>query len=445
MLQERAEIQNMVVVRHWALVDLRRLYQAAEHEDIDDVKGPIGSVPPSYNGVEHPGGDTRLAIEPAPSESDDSMALIKYQETPLNQLDSSLEKAMAKPNRILQNPDVNVVDYLLEEWTRLRELGTKRQKKNEKYGAHYETDESDEFSSEGEFERSQDIKGRYITNGAGRPSKNVKNVRFRARVEDDSEELDRGKPRNQYSSRHVLRSDSSSSSSSSASPPPPRSRRSSDSGAQRYRPQPPELADRTRRPYTQPRDGVSDRPGSDRPGSRGGPPSPSSQAPRGMAMPNQHVHSSHPQSPGLRPPHYNGQFPPQNVQYPPPNGQHPPQNGQYQPQTGQYPPQNGYYPPPGPQRMASSGPYGMPPSGYGLGQSPQPGFQGPPRGPPGLEHQAGGHHHHHHSSKKRDGAGGKPAEAKKKEKSESKGVKRGLLGAGAVAGLLDLLGGLDGI
>jgi len=444
----------MVVVRHWALVDLRRLYEAAEQEDVDDLRSPIDSAPPSHNGVEHPGGDTRLAIEPAPLESDGSKALIKYHETPLYQLDSSLDKAMARPNRILRNPDVNVVDYLLEEWTRLRELGKKRQKKNERYGAHYETDGSDDFSSEGEFERSQGVKGKYITNGAGRPSKNVKNVRFRARVEDDSEASDKGKPRNQQPSRHVLRSDSSSSSSSSPSPSPPRSRRSSDSGAQRYRPQPPELADRTRRPYTQPRDG-----GSDRPGSRGGPPSPSSQPPRAMAMPNQHLHSTQPQSPGLRPPHHNGQFPPQNGQHPPQNGQHPPQNGQYPPPNGQFPPPNGqyppqngqfpppkgYYPPSGPQRMASSGPYGMPPPGYGSGQQPQPSFQGPPRGPPGPDHQTGGHHHHHHSSKKRDGAGGKPAEGKKKEKSEIKGVKRGLLGAGAVAGLLDLLGGLDAI
>ena len=412
MLQERAEIQNMVVVRHWALVDLRRLYEAAEHEDLDEVKSPIESSPPSYNGVEHPGGDPRLAIEPAPFESDDSKAVVKYHDTPLTQLDASLNKAMARPNRILRNPDVNVVDYLLEEWTRLREIEKKRQKKNEKYGAHYETDESD-FSSEGEFERSQDIKGRYITNGSGKPSKNGKNVRFSARVEDDPEESDRSKPRNRPPSRHVLRSDSSSSLSSSPSPPP-RSRRSSDSSTHRYRPPPPELVDRTRRPYTQPRDG-----GSDRPASRGGPPSPGSQQPRGVPMPNPQWQSPNPQSPGLRPPPYNGQFPPP----------------------------SGYYPPPGPQRMPSLGPYGMPPPGYGPGPQPQPGFQGPPRGPTGPNQQAGGQQHHHRqSTKKREGGGGKPADGKKEKGSgEIKGVKRGLLGAGAVAGLLDLLGGLDAI
>ena len=415
----------MVVVRHWALVDLRRLYEAAEHEDLDEVRSPRESPPPSDNGVEHPGGDPRLAIEPAPSETDDSKALVKYRETPLPELDHSLDKAMEKPNRILRNPDVSVVDYLLEEWTRLREIERKRRKENEKYGAHYETDDSD-FSSEGEFERSQDIKGRYITNGSGRPPRSVKNVRFRARVEDESEDSDLAKPRGRPPSHHVLRSDSSSSS-SSPSPPPPRSRRSSDS--QRYRPQPPDLADRTRRPYTQPRDG-----GSDRPVSRGAPPSPALHQVRGMALPNQQWPKANPQSPGLRPPQYNGQCPPQNSQFPPANGP--------------FPSMNGYYPPPGPQRMPSSGPYGMPPPGYGTGSQPPPGFQGQSRGPLGPIQQMSGphpHHHHHQSIRKRDGEGGKAGEGKKKEKTPIKGVKRGLLGAGAVAGLMDLLGGLDAI
>lgn len=415
----------MVVVRHWALVDLQRLYTAAEHEDVEEVRSPIESPPPSYNGIEHPGGDPRLAIEPAPLESDDSKALVKYQETSLPQLDNALEKAMARPNKILRNPDVNVVDYLLEEWTRLREIEKKWQKRNDKYGARYESDDSD-LSSEGEFERSEDIKGRYITNGSGKPSKNVKNVRFRARVEDDAEESDRGKPRTRPPSRHILRSDSSSSSSSSLSPSPPRSRRSSDTNGQKSRPQLPELPERTRRPYTQPRDSTADRPGS-----RGGPPSPGLNQMRGMAMANQQWQGSTPQSPGMRAPPFSGQFPPQNGQYPPLNGQYPPQNGQY-------PPGNGYYPPPpGPQRMPSSGPYAMQAPGYG------PGFQGPPRGPPPPNQPSDGrhHHHHHHPNKKQDG---KLVEGKK-GKSEIRGVKRGLLGAGAVAGLLDLLGGLDAI
>ena len=417
MLQERAEIQNMVVVRYWALVELRRLFQLAQNEDDSDIKSPLESPPPSYaDGVEHPGGDPRLAIEPAPLASDDSKALVKYHEKPLEELHSSLYKAMANPDRILENPDSNVVDYLLKEWTRLREIEKQRphmreQKKTGRYGARYETDESD-TSSEDEFE-SVDGKGRYITNGHSKP-KAVKNVRFRARVESDSEDSDRGKPRSRAPSRHVLRSDSSSSASSASAPPPRPARRSSDISSSQYRPPFLVFAEGSPVPYTQPRDGTTERPGS-----RNAPSEPGSPYPR-LPMPNQQWQST-PQSPGLRPP----------------------------PQLGQFPSPNGYYPPPpqGPQRMPSAGPYGVPPPGYS--QSPQPpsGFYGPPRGPPGLPQQrAHHHHHHHHDSRRRDGGSEKSTDGKKeKGRTTGKDVKRGLLGAAGVAGLLDLLGGLDGI
>lgn len=415
MLQERAEIQNMVVVRHWALVDLQKLYEHAKKEDGDDVKSPIESPPPSYDGVEHPGGDPRLAIEPAPLDSVDSKALVKYQEKPLVELDSSLYQAMARPDRILRNPDSNVVDYLLEEWTRLREIERqkrverKEQRKKDKYGARYETDDS-AYSSEDDFER-VDGKGRYITNGT--KPKNVKNVRFRARVDSDTDESEQGKSHNRPPSRHILRSDSSSSCSTSPSPPPSRPLRHGENGTSKYGQAPPALPERTPHPYAQPRDGDSERPRSSN-----GPPGPG-QYPRGP-MPYQQWHNA-PQSPGLR-----------------------------TPLSGQFPAPNGYLhgPPPGPQRMPSAGPYGMPPPGYG--QSPQApnGFYGPPRGPPGPPGPPppGRHHRHHHHERRRDGGSSKPADSKKERgKTTSKDVKRGLLGAAGVAGLLDLLGGLDGI
>ena len=183
MLQERAEIQNMVVIRHWSFVDLRRLYEMAEHENVDEVKSPIESPPPSYEVVEHPGGDERLAIEPAPLESDQSKALVKYQETPLNQLDAKLTQAMALPNRVLAQPDVNVVDHLLKEWTRIREFESKRQSRKNRYGAHAETDDESDTSSD-EYDQSERAGGRYLDgpNGTHKLRKNVKNVHFRARV-----------------------------------------------------------------------------------------------------------------------------------------------------------------------------------------------------------------------------------------------------------------------
>lgn len=454
MLQERAEIQNMVVVRHWSFVDLRKLYEMAEHEHDEDVKSPIESPPPSYNGVEHPGGDERLAIEPSPLESDQSKALVKYQETPLNQLDAKLNNALALPNRILAQPDVNVVDHLLAEWTRVNEIQKSRRTRRSKYGAHYETDDESDTSSDDEYGQTKKSGGRYLEgpNGTQKPRKSVKNVHFRARVESDTEDTDEAKPRNRPPSRHLLRSDTSSSSSPS---PPPHSRRSSDSNP-RFRPIPPDLADRTRRPYTQPRDNAST---NERPSSRNGPvPQPGMQQQRGLPQqwqnPPQSPHwlakTQTPQSPGLRAPPYNGQFPP---------------NGQYQ------------FPPlPGPQRMPSSGPYSMPhpQPGYVHNQQPSPSssFQPGPgfRGPPGLDGRGvldgrgqprdgyqprdaprDGYHHHSGRHHRRHGTGEREPEKKRDAKPKSfkenakKDISRGLLGAGAVAGLMDLLGGLDGI
>ncbi|KAL8946589.1 MAG: hypothetical protein Q9183_007887, partial [Haloplaca sp. 2 TL-2023] len=52
MLQERAEIQNMVVVRHWSLVDLHRLYGLAEQE-VEEKRNHHRIEPPSprYDGI----------------------------------------------------------------------------------------------------------------------------------------------------------------------------------------------------------------------------------------------------------------------------------------------------------------------------------------------------------------------------------------------------------
>ena len=455
----------MVVNRHWSFDDLRRLYEMAEHEGPDDPRGPNGSPPPSYEAVEHPGGDQRLAIEPSPLDSDQSKAIVKYHAMPLNQLDAKMTNAMALPNKVLAQPDVNVVDHLLAEWTHVKEFERRRQKRREKYSAHYQTDESD-TSSDDEYDQSMRKGGHHLEgpNGTHMPRNSVKNVHFRARVESDNEDSDKATPRNgRTPSRYVLRSDSSSSSSHS---PPPHLRRSSDSST-RFRPAPADLTDRTRRPYTQPRDGVSS---TDRPNLRTGPGPQSGlpqqqQQPRGLPQqwqnPPQSPHwlsNSAAQSPGLRPPPYNGQFPPP--------------NGQYQ-QPGHFPPT----PPPGPQRMAtSSGPYHP---GHPHGQqkqiSPsssfQPGFRGPPSldgrggggGQPreGYQPQSrdGGHHHHsgrHHRrrdtnerdrDRDRDRESEKKREVKQKSFKENakKDVTRGLLGAGAVAGLMDLLGGLDGI
>ena len=461
MVQERAEIQNMVVVRHWSFVDLRRLYELADNEGTEDVTSPLESPPPSYEATEHPVGDKRLAIEPTPLDSDQSQALVKYQETPLEQLDARMNTAMVLANKVLAQPDVNVVDHLLDEWTRIRELEKRRQRKKHRYDAHAETDDESDTSSDEEYDLSQIPGGRYLegSNGPQKPRKNVKNVQFRARVDSFNEDSDNAKPRTRTPSRHVLRSDSSSSSSPS---PPPRFRRSSDSDPRFYS-APPDLSDRTRRPYTQPRDGATT---NDRPTSRNGPLSnpnfpPNIQGqPRGVPPQQwqnspQSPHWSNsqaPQSPGLRPPLYSGQFPP---------------SGQFT-NNGQYNPAH-FPPPPRPQRMPSSGPHAMPPIPQGAyvyspqispSSSFQPGF----RGPPSLDGRGGGQmregyhqregrgsfsrhegrNHRRHGTGERDRDNDR-ARAKEERDKKDRKITKGLLGAGALAGLMDILGGLDGI
>lgn len=397
MLQERAEIQNMVVVRHWSLVDLRRLYQLAE----DEMVHPIESPPPSYQAIELAGGDPRLSIKASEHEMDTSQALVKYHELPLSQLDASLNKAMYRPNRVLHAPDDAVVDHLLDEWTRIREIERSRHR-SRKYRSRYDTDEEDD--SHPAFERSDDIRGLYIEappNGG----RSVKNVRFRARVESDSEDSDNAKPQRRPPRRHLLRSDEDSSSLSSSSSdltPLSTSRRSSESSAAgRGSNEQSSINNRYTPPSVQ-NGNAEIQPG--RPSSRGGPPSPIQARP----MPVQ-VQSWQGQyaNTGLRP---------------------------HQPHM-----------PPTPHRTSSVSSYGMPPPVYGSPNPQARPFYPPP--PPLLTSQPKPYHAPRNPQRSRRRS---PREKRQENKSSSfrdakNDVKRGLIGAGAVAGLMDILAGLGAI
>ena len=400
MLQERAEIQNMVVVRHWSLVSLRRLYQLAE----DEVVNPIESPPLSSQTVELAGGDPRLSIKASEHEADTSQALVKYPELPLSQLDASLNKAMYRPNRILHAPNDDVVDHLLDEWTRIREIVQASRHKSSKYRSHYETDEEDD--SRVDFERSDGIGGLYIA-GPTKNERSMKNVRFRARVESESEDSENGKPQRRPPSRHILRSDEDSSSLSSSSSDLnqlPTSRQSSVSSAVSRGPN---EQSSTNRQYTHPT-AQNGRPEIQptRPNSRGAPPSPIQARP----MPVQ-VQS------------WQGQF----------------ANAGLRPQQPHLPH--------APHRTSSVSSYGMPPPVFG---SPNPQgrqFYPPPPPPPPLAVQPKPHHIQRHSQRPRHRS---PREKRQENKSSSfrdtkNDVKRGLIGAGAVAGLMDILSGLGAI
>lgn len=388
----------MVVVRHWSLVDLRRLHQLAE----DELMHPTESPPPSYQPIELAGGDPRLSIKASQHEADLSQALVKYHELPLSQLDASLNKAMYKPNRILHSPDDNVVDHLLDEWTRIREIGQCPRHRNRKYRSRYDTDEEDD--SLPEFERSNDTGGFYIegpTNGA----RNVKNVRFRAQVESDSEDSDVAKPQRRPPSRHILRSDedsSSLSSSSSDATPLSNSRRGSGSSTAGRGPNEQKPISHRYTPSTVQNGNAEIQPG--RPSSRGGPPSPIQARPIPVQV--QSWQGGQHANPGLRP---------------------------HQPQM-----------PPAPHRTSSVSSYGIAPPVFG---SPNPQgrpFYPLPPPPPGQPKQ-------HHAPRSSQRPRHRSPRAKRQENKSSsfrdakKDVKRGLIGAGAVAGLMDILGGLGAI
>ncbi|KAL8803061.1 MAG: hypothetical protein Q9200_006365 [Gallowayella weberi] len=263
MLQERAEIQNMVVVRHWSLVDLHRLYGLAEDEDTERrAQHRLEPPPPRFDAVRHTNPDPRLQIEGPRTDEDTSKAMVKYNETALDDLDKSLNRALSRPNKLLRAPGDDIVDRLLDEWTRVR--GTPSQKKNHrsrKHRARYDTDSDD---SEINFERG-DIGGRHI----GAPPRKPRNVHFeRARVESGSEESDSQKPRHRGPRHSILDSDSVSTStteSDSDLPPLRRPRRYSDGSSSRAKPAMAEFGNQTRRPYTSAGGGS---PQSSRPNSR---------------------------------------------------------------------------------------------------------------------------------------------------------------------------------
>ena len=446
LLQEKAEIQSMIVVQHWSLVELRKLYELAAQEAREEPQSPLlDDPPPSYDtyrtleqgGLVQSTDDSNQSLSlHAPlvplvpqKVEDHSQAVVKYQERPIQQLDASFNQALARENHVLHANVYDIVDHLLKEWTRLHDSNShssspRNSFRDPRTKSYYESDTDD--TSDSEFESSLRTDGRYLE----APRRNHKGkTHLRARVESDPEDLKRNRPSKRAPKKHVLHSDDSDTSSSdesdSPSPRPQiRSRRSSDANSHHTQ----DSLDRTRRPYMH--GGLSNVPedtSNSRPVSRGMPPSPMPVPIRPMATPNQQwlppTPQGTPQNPGFRVPSFTG-------------------------------------PPPGPPRMQSNGPYlqltpgspySQPPNGYigGPSPQPQPGAYFPPRmqaqGPlpsPSIQQRPPRHHRHHrHESTKLQ----REKEKALKAEESSKNLKRGLFGGAALAGVLDLLQGLDGM
>ncbi|KAL8930429.1 MAG: hypothetical protein Q9208_000613 [Pyrenodesmia sp. 3 TL-2023] len=366
------------------------------------------------NGVDHSRPDSRLRIEGPKNDEDPSKALVRYNQTPLHDLNDSLNRAMYRPNRLLHAPKNDIVDLLLDEWTRVRGTPKKKKHRNSKYRSRVDTDDED---SETDFERLRDTGGRYI----GPPPRKPRNVHFeRAHVESGSEESDHHKPRHRGPRHAVLDSDSVSTSTTNSDsdvPPLQPPRRFNANGKGRASMQ--DLGDR---PTTS---GSGGSPQTSRPNSGSGPPGPPLSRP--MPVPNGSWTGS--------------AFPPQNI--PGAAGLRPPVP---------------FNIPPEPRRTSSSGPaVGMPPHQLPIpglipvspGTSPNVrGMYYPPppsQALPPRQHQAP-RQSHHKSSRRRNGVDGKANGEKHTFKENAKrDVKRGIIGAGAVAGLMDIIEGLGAI
>ena len=410
----------MIVVQHWSLVELRRLYELAEKEAKEGPISPnLEDPPPSYDAVgaikasyyedQAAGESPQLSIQgpPVPDKvPNDSQAMVKFEEKPISQLDLQFTRALTRQNRALGAPVYDIVNHLLHEWTKIPEAEarpspphsrghpsppTSRKNSTANSSGQRPYYESDLDTSDSEFERSLDSGGRFIEG----PRRGVeKNVRFRARVESDDEEQDYHRSSRRAPKKHLLHSedDTSSETDSDVSPPPPApgSRRSSVSS---NKPPSRDGPERRPRPYAGRSNGPED---AGRSIARGM----SQQAlPQGRPPLNQQWQSMPPNPAGLRP----------------------------QP----------YGPPSGPPRMPNGSPYV--PVGY-MGQSPQPqpGTYFPqqqlrPPGPPPPPRQQ--------SNRERE----KRRSAEKDASSASKNLRRGLFGGAAVAGILDLLQGLDSL
>lgn len=157
--QERAETQNLVIVRYWQISRLDRLYAAAEDEEAEERQ----------NAIQHKSNGTadkpQLAIE-APPEYSTSTALIKLPIVSLGELDSTLNQIRDSPRDMLRVSE-SVIDPLLNRWTRWQEIRDQQATRPvNRYAPSvhnlYETDEDDPKDYGDYQDREDSIRGYYL-------------------------------------------------------------------------------------------------------------------------------------------------------------------------------------------------------------------------------------------------------------------------------------------
>lgn len=127
--QERAETQNVVIIRYWQISDMDALFEACRREEegeeeagerrqvtIDDHNGQQSVVTTR---------SSQLTIEAPPPEYANSTVLVKLPVPSLGELDQTLHKIKESPKDMLQVSN-EAIDPLLERWTIWREIRERR-------------------------------------------------------------------------------------------------------------------------------------------------------------------------------------------------------------------------------------------------------------------------------------------------------------------------------
>lgn len=443
--QERAETQNLVIVRYWQINRLDRLFAAAEHEEAEERK----EIEQKSHGSQN---QAQFAIE-APPEYTMSTALIRLPIPSLGELDSTLSQIRDSPRDMLRVSE-SVIDPLLDRWTRLSEL---REQDGGRPGGRYtpsvhDLQESDDENLQryGDFhEREESPRGHLIegittdwrkpqSSGAKQEAAQLRkkyaafqpSINAESSDEGNSQEARRTKKR--APGRIVI--DSGSDTSDDSEPDLRRQRRRSSAEGSNY-------DRRSRYPPQRPSVSHSYGNGGDTRASFGGR---IGNSPNGTPQSTPRSSVSAPRSPGVPRPVTNPVQNQYNHSYtsplPPLHTTHGP--NPYAPHSPYSPNPNASLQPPMYQGFNNSQPYPpryMPPQGYRMAQQPYP----RPGSQDGKAHRSPSRHSGQSVRSQRSTEEMKKAERSRKHKNMTKSATKGVLGAGALAGFLEALEGLE--
>ena len=157
---ERLETQNAIIVKYCQDTRLPDYREAAEKEVKEDYTAEIeeSSQVPLRNGK------PQLTIE-APPDYDCSKALIEVSTISLGEFDSSLERMRQSPKDMVQVSD-QVIDPLLNSWTRWRDIRERRDARKSGTSARYAPSVQALYESDEERRWDEDIHDRVESPGA---------------------------------------------------------------------------------------------------------------------------------------------------------------------------------------------------------------------------------------------------------------------------------------